>query len=142
MRTKKVNRYWCDFCNKAGLSASAMRKHEAHCTLNPKRECRVCKFTDGPAGSLQDAIAALPDPAILTFSCADTDYANGFVPQLDAALPELRRITGNCPACMMAALRQKKIPVPMLADFSYSAEMKEIWDARNQVMLQSRENYG
>lgn len=36
--------YYCDFCKKSNRSASAMSKHEKHCTLNPKRECRLCRM--------------------------------------------------------------------------------------------------
>ena len=43
MRTVLKKVYYCDFCKKKGLSASSISKHEKHCTLNPKRECRLCK---------------------------------------------------------------------------------------------------
>ena len=47
MRTKTIKRHWCDHCNKAGLQAHAMARHEAHCTMNPARGCRVCGLLGG-----------------------------------------------------------------------------------------------
>ncbi len=29
-----------------------MRKHEAHCTMNPDRECNVCKLVDAEQGPM------------------------------------------------------------------------------------------
>uniref|UniRef100_A0A6M3Y154 Uncharacterized protein n=1 Tax=viral metagenome TaxID=1070528 RepID=A0A6M3Y154_9ZZZZ len=49
-----------------------------------------------------------------------------------AALPALRKAAGDCPACIMAALRQAKIPVPMAEKFNFTAEMKNIWDGINE----------
>ena len=54
-------------------------------------------------------------------------FQEGFEQELKAAIPKLREAAGECPACMMAALRQKKIPVPMAEDFSFTEMMKEIW---------------
>ena len=45
MKTLLKKVYYCDFCKKKGMSASAMSKHEKHCTLNPTRECGLCKLT-------------------------------------------------------------------------------------------------
>ena len=36
-------------------------------------------------------------------------------------------MTGDCPACMMAALRLRKVPVPMMEDFSFKREMVKIF---------------
>jgi hypothetical protein len=37
MITKKVNRYFCEFCRKGKFSAPWIRRHEAHCYKNPSR---------------------------------------------------------------------------------------------------------
>ena len=42
MKTLLKKVYYCDFCKKKGMSASAMSVHEKHCTLNPNRQCRLC----------------------------------------------------------------------------------------------------
>jgi len=132
MRTKLVKRYWCDFCNKAGLSAGAMAKHEKHCTMNPNRECRVCKMVEAQGHTLVSLIAMLPDsrPYIDTCSGYDDDnHVQGrFLSEAVAAvLPEFRKQAENCPACMMAAFRQAKIPLPMVDGFNFTEEMKSIW---------------
>jgi len=42
MLTKVKSVYYCEYCNKHGLGAGAMKKHEKYCTLNPDRICRMC----------------------------------------------------------------------------------------------------
>ena len=140
MRTKKVNRYWCDFCNKAGLSASSMLRHEKHCTMNPHRECRVCKMVDEGRDvgferiSVADMVALLPSKDALIKH--DQHGAGGYFADdqglLKASLPALRKAAGGCPACILSALRQSKIPVPLAEDFNFSMEMKQIWSDINE----------
>lgn len=138
MRTKKVNRYWCDFCNKAGLRPDSMLKHEKHCTLNPNRECRVCTHVNGGGGSDPERLAGL-----VRLLPAPVEYANdedgrttpeyvAFCEAVEAAIPVLREAAEGCPACMMAALRQAKIPVPMAENFDFKAEMESLWHEVNR----------
>ena len=137
MRTKKVNRYWCDHCNKAGLSKSAMERHEKHCTLNPSRSCRVCDLQGGSHGLPVSALVALlPDSkpyqaSISTINTDDWKIHKTLSDAVKAAMPALREAVFQCPACIMAALRQAKIPVPMADDFDFKAEMKSIFDDIN-----------
>jgi hypothetical protein len=141
MRTKKVNRYWCDFCNKAGLASHAMAKHEKHCTMNPARSCRVCAMIgDGltfeeleAKKPLADLIAMLPDSAPYhaeSFGRELEDTHTALTRALDAILPAFRLAAGNCPACMLAALRLAKIPVPMVGGFDFKAEMQTVFADR------------
>lgn len=145
MRTKKVSRYWCDFCNKAGLSAGSMAKHEKHCTMNPARNCRVCTLIDGGYGpgeeGMRELLAILP--ANVDFE-ADwngnpTKRYKEFCQALDTAMPLLRTATENCPACILAAFRQAKIPVPLAPGFDFSAEMKTVFNTYNE--LRNEEQY-
>jgi hypothetical protein len=39
MKTVLKKVYYCDFCKKRSLSASATSHHEKHCTANPNRIC-------------------------------------------------------------------------------------------------------
>ena len=145
MITKKVNRYYCEFCKKAGGSASWISRHEKVCTLNPNRVCGVCKMDHGeysqneaeqkPIGEL---LAILPDTS--SFKVKEIDFETGkqyeywhddLTVAVNEVLPKLRKASGNCPACIMAALRQKGIPVTMVTDFDFKAEMQEIWDNIN-----------
>jgi len=43
------------------------------------------------------------------------------------ALEALREATDNCPACILAAIRQAGVPVPMVTDFHWTTEMKAVW---------------
>ena len=142
MRTKTVKRYWCDFCNKAGLSAAAMSRHEKHCTLNPSRECRVCKMStiaDGRDSTFKSKTVAelkMLLPARETLISKEFPGSGHFCDStgtLEAAIPLLREAAGNCPACMLAAIRQAGIPVPICEGFDFTAEMKEIWNCINNA---------
>ena len=134
MKTTRVNRYNCDHCGKRGYSVPHMKRHEKHCTMNPNRTCRVCVLLEehqGPVGLLE---AMLPDSGeylmtdesgVLSFQSALTDAAN-------AALPALREAANNCPACILAAIRQRGIPVAEVSDFDWSKEMEAVWDDMNE----------
>jgi len=88
MRTAMRPRYYCDHCNKGNGSPSAMRRHEAGCTKNPNRVCRMCALVrDEFGGPEQRCLSDLT--AIL--------QAAGFKAMCDAA--------NDCPACILAALR-------------------------------------
>lgn len=160
MKRRQVWQYQCDFCGRKKLSASGTAKHEKHCTMNPNRICRVCKMVaDGrPADFAQrplaELVAMLPDSTVFNslkisvnirgydpFNIYNYDGgAKGYYEASDAleeettkTLPSLREAAGNCPACIMAALRQAKIPVPMANGFSFTNEMKEIWSSINEA---------
>lgn len=146
MRMKIVKRYWCDHCNKAGLSAHAMAKHELHCTMNPDRNCRVCTLINGGytvgREEMAKLLALLPEPSDDLYSgCTCPPLYDENHRHLDTcsdpfvrltrdmliALPKLREATDNCPACILAALRQKGITVPMVEGFDFTAEMKRVF---------------
>ncbi len=42
MKIVKKNVYYCEFCDKHGLSSYHIRKHERGCTKNPDRKCGFC----------------------------------------------------------------------------------------------------
>jgi hypothetical protein len=46
MKTISKPVYYCDYCNKLGLSKSGMARHEQICNKNPEnaRPCYSCKF--------------------------------------------------------------------------------------------------
>ena len=123
---KKVQRwrYYCDFCKKAGQAGGHMKKHESACTLNPGRVCKMC-VKMGHVGQPQMAsmLAILPAPP----AEMNWDAEEAFRVLVEAAMPELRALTNDCPACIMAALRQKKIPVPMVESFSFKNEIDAIF---------------
>lgn len=153
MRTKKVNRYWCDFCGKSGLSASHMARHERFCTMNPKRQCRMC----GRLEKEQQPIETLKGTLLGFFGFVTGEQIAGKFPRitklhrrrreledmlfdgpaekdtaaLNAAVHQLMAIT-SCPACTMAALRQCRIPVPCATEFDFNEECKKMWVMVNE----------
>lgn len=148
MKSKTVTRYNCDFCNKRGFSSPHMAKHEKHCTLNPARECRMCSLLsdtrhyDFEHKPLAELIAMLPDSS--AYNAVKTLFLDReherLTEALKLALPVFRIAAGGCPVCMMAALRQAKIPVPMAEGFDFSAEMKALWGGINQAKA-AQESY-
>jgi hypothetical protein len=139
MRQKRVLRYWCDFCKKAGGSAFHMKNHEKHCTLNPDRECKVCLMINDTSKPIpmSELLEILPDPSNYNKEYSEEGHRSLYALTL-VALPILRDKVNNCPACIMAALRQKKIPVPMVEEFSFKEEMKSIFADINE---ERRYNY-
>lgn len=130
MRERTVKRYYCDFCKKAGLSKYHMAKHEKHCTMNPGRECRMCVFLNGcNAEPMSELLAMLPEYPVFNFT-SDPVFIE-FEQGIKTAIPLLRDKVENCPSCIMAALRQKGIPVPAVDDFNFTAECKSIFDDAN-----------
>jgi len=55
-----------------------------------------------------------------------------------AVLPQVRKAANNCPACILAALRQARIPLP-IDGFDYKAETRSMMD--DYVSSHEREHY-
>ena len=85
MKRLKKWRYYCDFCKKS--SGRTLADHERHCTMNPNRVCRFCKLLGETQAPIADLLAAL---------------RSGVVP----VLPALKKSAHDCPACILAAIRQ------------------------------------
>ena len=111
MRTKKMNRYYCDFCTKANSSSGAMRLHERHCTMNPTRTCRMCR-------SPRD-IPAL----VSTIPPVDNYYTYEGVGEGIKQLATIREQCRGCPACILAVLRQAGL-TPRSISFDFTEETK------------------
>ena len=119
MKTKRVNRYYCDYCKKSGCSSYWIREHEKHCTMNPKRDCRMCAimqtaYDNEPQVEMGKLLACLDD--------VHYDETQSVFAMLN--ISKLKETAQNCPACIMAALRQAGIPVSAAKDFNYK-EMGE-----------------
>lgn len=105
MRERTVRLYYCEFCRKTLQRRHAMARHEAACTNNPARVCRVCDRTAGHAALIEAA---------------------------SIGLLALEQATGGCPACMLFAVRQLNKTNPEAAralPFDYPAH-KAAWWAR------------
>ncbi len=132
MRRKKVWRYYCDYCKKAGCSGGHLKKHEERCTLNPNRTCGFCNLLEQPQPDLKKAVELLPAPKKYIKESDEGWMEYGDLEKVVSdALPTLRDFVGDCPACIMAALRQRGIPVPMAKDFNFKKEADGIWSDFN-----------
>lgn len=92
MRTVMRPRYYCDHCKKGTGSPSYMKRHERGCTANPSRYCGYCQRT--------------PDTVRLAEIMA---YPGTSTEDWKAKMVDLRKAADNCPACILAAIRQSKV---------------------------------
>ena len=121
MKKVKKWRYYCDFCKKAGNSAFHIGKHEKGCTKNPNRICGLCNITDNIQKPLSELVTVL-------------QIEDGQIKGME----QLREIVNNCPACILATLRQVtknlnaeeywKLKKP---EFSFKSELEEFWKDYN-----------
>lgn len=124
MRTKKVTRHYCDFCGKGSFKKPTMAEHEAKCFNNPKRICAMC---ENAAEDTQLLIAESMREFIL--EGPDEDYKGELWREADKAwLDNLRKLTGDCPACILSVLKQGKIRAFDI--FDYKAERDAYWAER------------
>lgn len=137
MKTKIVNRYYCDFCRKSGGSASAMSRHEKHCTLNPNRECRVCQYmTETYTGTpVSELLKILPKQLPSDVNWTHDEWYR-FYDAVDEAMPKLREAAGNCPACILAALRQSGAGTSS-GGFDFRKEMEAVWSDVNTTRAEN-----
>lgn len=124
MKVKQVNRYFCGFCDKKSLRAWSMEKHERHCTMNPARTCRVCPLIARWFPSESPRIH-LTVPELQKLLDPPHWYANISVDEFAERIKPLREATGNCPACILSALRQQGITREQ--SYEYKDEVTELW---------------
>ena len=130
MKIKRKLRYYCDFCKKVSGSRHIMEKHEDHCTMNPNRECGFCTIMDQPVCDISQLKKLIPPYE----EFEEYDSINGeklpyFIDKanrLPKILKELRDKTNNCPACIMAAIRQSQLPLGFF-EFDFKTEMNQFF---------------
>jgi hypothetical protein len=110
-----------------------MKRHEQRCTMNPNRDCGVCGLVEGLHESIPKLVAMLPNPSEYTHDdgLGGQWFTDALSIATNDALARLREATGNCPACVLAAIRQAGIPVPMVTDFDWAKEMAVVWTEIN-----------
>jgi len=134
MREALRKRYYCDYCNKAGGSRYHMANHERGCTLNPDRLCGVCLAMKLDAAPLAELIAFVQS-VHEKYVCPITSTFHFDIVKEDVVT--LRDRAGNCPACVLAALRQTKT-FTASDDFDFRAELKSMWADHER----EQRNYG
>lgn len=120
MKVRTVKRYTCDFCKKSNCSSFSIKTHEKHCTLNPKRICRMCNAMQEGQSEMKDLIALVPKPD-----------STQVCPSLNVSA-ELRDKANDCPICILAAIRQAEIPVHYFSGFDFKKECSEQWAQINE----------
>ena len=111
--------------------------------MNPDRECKMCARLVDWAGlederpvPMSELLELLPKQKVKTVVEIDPDpfgtgkyeyedYIN--TDEINNAIKILKKRVEDCPACVLAALRQKKIIVPT-TDFDYQSECREFWN--------------
>lgn len=97
--------------------------------MNPDRYCGVCESIasrdneEHTQAAMTDLIAALPVEG-------DVDVEDMYEAVADA-MPSLIELAGNCPACILAAIRQAKWVG--VAEYDYKAETQSLWAAINDA---------
>jgi len=141
MRTKRVNRYYCDFCKKSGCSKGHMATHEAHCTMNPNRKCRLCAEVFNPSPEALAALVATTKEALSAVAVRVTGDNFGDWVHLDSealrkVVDDVRDATETCPACTLAVLRQAGADMGMIGTtgWSFKDELKAWWADYNEGM--------
>lgn len=127
MKTKKVWRYYCDYCKKSGGGKWQMESHEKHCTMNPDRYCRMCKRTTPE--TLAQAISLLPDKKDEKYSYANDKWSDQLETDIHNAMLDIRDTVHNCPACILAILRQGNGQA-LDIQFCYKKEVEEMWNRK------------
>ena len=108
MRSKRVLRYWCDYCNKSGGRKDSMIKHEKHCIKNPNRVCRMCIANDSKQLSTDELVFILTTQGI----------------------DKLKEATKNCPACILNAI-VKSGKYDLADKWSFKEEVNKFWERIN-----------
>ncbi len=101
MKKRLVWRYTCEFCKKANCSAPSIAKHELHCTKNPARVCRMCMRVGEKQPPISELIAAIHFVPVTEFLDIQIQ---------ERRLDRVRIAARNCPACILAAIRQSINP--------------------------------
>lgn len=131
MRTKKVTRHYCDYCKKSMAFRNHMEKHEKHCTKNPNRECGLCERIGESPRPIAELIAVVPKLENFkreAFLLNDYPDYDAYEKATLEALQELRKLTNNCPACILAALRQSGNTALSDRVFDFKAESLKFLD--------------
>lgn len=130
MRSKTVIRYYCDFCSKGTFRKSSAESHELTCVKNPNRGCFLC--TD----AVRDLAEIIPTFKTKIFPHSQ-DFGKEFNITTKEAIDWLRKEVGNCPACILAVLRQTDTLAYEFFDYKAAIAERNVETARElRDMLQ------
>ena len=137
MKKKKMWRYYCDYCKKASCSGGYMSVHEKHCTMNPKRECRMC----GEPVNIAEILPLLPKPVYKSVYDQNDWELYKYIDntkELEKSVDIIKKFT-NCPACILAVMRQNNKFGQ--AYYDYKKERADWWTRVNEKKLKEESYY-
>ena len=91
--------------------------------------------------NLGELTRMLPPPRLYDTEYGGKEFAHGYLDEVSVAVEKLDEAVDGCPACMMAAIRQAKIPVPAVPNFNFSERCKDHWNAVNDARHDSEYRY-
>lgn len=140
MRRKKVWRFYCEHCKKSGCSGGHISRHERGCTRNADRACGVCRVFELQSKPLPELIAFCKTKAAAGDSIdGNPDDSSLWLDEVD--VKALRELADQCPACMLAALRQSDTYAGS-QHYGFKEEMKSLWNEKNQAETAREHGYG
>jgi hypothetical protein len=94
----------------------------------------MCALADEKQPAIQDLTTILPSmDRYIHYEEEGRWIDDGLLlVDVEAVFPVLREAANNCPACIMAALRQKGIPVPAIKIFNYQKERMSFFSEVNE----------
>lgn len=143
MRSKRIvrTRYYCGFCESAGRlkgfwTKPKAERHERGCTANPDRVCGLCTEVAELIGGKSEQRPISELVAVLSEDKPEWGFK------------ELRLLANNCPACILAALRQTPIRKEMNTqewwewmgqfNFDFKRELESFWQEHNNAVYESQ----
>jgi hypothetical protein len=137
MKTVIKEVYYCDYCNKRYLSKYFASKHEKHCTLNPTRECKMCKM--GSTYHYEEYVKRLTN--LLNAEEKEVDFiSEDHIENFKKVWTEISDELGGCPACCLAVLRQTCFGLATHLEWSgiwgYKDECNKWWNEVNEERKQ------
>jgi len=99
----------------------------------------MCHISDNTQAKMETLLSILPDPEMYrkTETFSGFQIFTGLEEAIEKVIPDLGRLTGDCPTCILAALRQKKIPILPIKCFDYPKECAAFFKDMNE----ERNNY-
>ena len=130
MKKVKRWRYYCEFCKKSGGHRYWIERHETGCTKNPKRICGMCHLVGNEQAKIEDLTKIISDHAKIK-STESEGWISISIRDEAGLIKKLRGATGDCPACILAALRQSELQDNPVVNFNFKDERDRFFDEYN-----------
>lgn len=111
-----------------------MARHELHCTMNPKRECRMCEKMGEKQEDLSVLIPFMPNREEFKHTREEFHLTLVSFDGLDEAIKEsIKKVRDytDCPVCIFSALRQTGLAGLSSDVFDFKKELAETWKTIN-----------